>query len=430
MKRRPYRAVRIKGLDEDRLFSELCGELVVASIDVAKEEMVCALMTEGYEAKARVKWSHPGETGDFLSLVRRIPARQVQVVMESSGTYGDSVRYQLQKLGFLVFRVSAKRSHDAHEVYDGVPSVHDGKSCMVIGKLHFDGLSDPWPQRDEVERRLGAGLQRMDMYESEYQRLVNRLEAQLARHWPELCGKLELGSATVLALLGSYGGPKGVRGDEGGARELMGRVGGSFLEEKKIDGVLRSARRSLGVPQLGEEEEWVRELAGEADRARRRAASARRRVEELSAEDEETQALGEVVGKATGSVLRYCLGAASRHSSASSYVKSAGLNLKEKSSGKYVGQLKITKRGPGLVRRYLWMAALRLIQKDGIIKAWYERKVDRDGGKKGKALVAVMRKLLKGLWHVGRGAVFDCRLLFDARRLGLPAGKLAKVCPC
>jgi hypothetical protein len=301
---------------------------------------------------------------------------------------------------------------------------------MVIGKLHFDGLSNPWPQRDEMEKQLGAALQRLDMYESEYQRLVNRLEAQLARHWPELCGELELGSATMLALLVSYGGPKGVREDEAGARELMRRVGRTFLKEEKVDGVLRSARRSLGVPQFEEEEEWIRELAGEADRARRHAASARRRVEELSAGDEETEGMGEVVGKATASVLRYCLGTASGHSSASSYVKAAGLNLKEKSSGKYVGQLKITKRGPSLARRYLWMAALRLIQKDGIIKAWYERKVARDGGKKGKAIVAVMRKILKGLWHVGRGAVFDCRLLFDTRRLGLPAGKLAKVCPC
>jgi len=430
MKRRPYRAVRIKGLDEGRLFCEVSGESVVAAIDVAKEEMVCGLMTEPYEAKVRVKWTHPGETGEFVSLLCRLPARDVQVVMESSGTYGDSVRYQLQKRGFLVFRVSAKRSHDAHEVYDGVPSVHDGKSCMVIGKLHFDGLSDPWPQRDDVERRLGAAIQVMEMYESEYHRYVNRLEGQLGRHWPELCGELELGCATVLALLSRYGGPSGVRGDEGGARELMRRVGGSFLEEKKIAGVLRCARGSLGVPQLEEEKRLVCELAGAADRARRGAASARRRVEDLSEGDGETRALGEVVGKATGSVLKYCLGSAQRHSSASSYVKSAGLNLKEKSSGKYVGQLKITKRGPGLARRYLWMAVLRLIQKDGIIKAWYDRKVARDGGRKGKALVAVMRKLLKGLWHVGRGAEFDCRLLFDTRRLGLARRRLRQVCPC
>jgi hypothetical protein len=35
--------------------------------------------------------------------------------------------------------------------------------------------------------------------------------------------------------------------------------------------------------------------------------------------------------------------------------------LKEKSSGHIQGQLRITKRGPGEVRRLLFLAALRLI---------------------------------------------------------------------
>jgi hypothetical protein len=100
-------------------------------------------------------------------------------------------------------------------------------------------------------------------------------------------------------------------------------------------------------------------------------------------------------------------------------LKGLGLNLKEKSSGKHKGQLKITKRGPGDCRYYLYLAALRLIRHDQVVGKWYERKVTRDGGKaKNKAVVAVMRKLAKALWHVARGAVFDSRLLFDVRRLG------------
>jgi transposase len=42
-----------------------------------------------------------------------------------------------------------------------------------------------------------------------------------------------------------------------------------------------------------------------------------------------------------------------------SYLKALGLNLKERSSGKHKGQLKITKRGPGEARKYLYFAALR-----------------------------------------------------------------------
>ena len=73
--------------------------------------------------------------------------------------------------------------------------------------------------------------------------------------------------------------------------------------------------------------------------------------------------------------------------------------------GKYQGALKITKRGPGSGRRYLYMMALRFINSDDVAKRWYAKKVKRDGGKKGKAIVALMRKLLAGLWRVGRDGV-------------------------
>jgi transposase len=68
---------------------------------------------------------------------------------------------------------------------------------------------------------------------------------------------------------------------------------------------------------------------------------------------------------------------------------------------------------------YLFMAVLRLIQKNFIVQAWYQNKVDRDGGTKMKAVVAVMRKLARAFWHVGQGKRFDAAKLFDVKRLGL-----------
>ena len=63
---------------------------------------------------------------------------------------------------------------------------------------------------------------------------------------------------------------------------------------------------------------------------------------------------------------------------------------------------------------------LRLIQDDPVVRAWYGKKVARDGGKmKNKAVIAVVRKLVKGLWHVAQGEPFDSRLLFDTSKLDL-----------
>ena len=132
-----------------------------------------------------------------------------------------------------------------------------------------------------------------------------------------------------------------------------------------------------------------------------------------------------MVGKTTAAVLVAAVGSPLRYESPSAYQKSFGLNLKENTSGKKKGGLHITKRGPGIARLFLYMAALRFIQRDEIVRAWYAKKVRRQGGTmKSKAVVAVMRKLSLALWHVGRGAPFDASRLFDTRRLQLTGGEV------
>jgi hypothetical protein len=79
----------------------------------------------------------------------------------------------------------------------------------------------------------------------------------------------------------------------------------------------------------------------------------------------------------------------------------------------------VTKRGPSRVRQFLWLAVHRWIQEDAVARAWYDRKRKRDGGRSSRASVALMRKLAKALYHVGRGHTFDSSKLFDIRRLGL-----------
>jgi len=108
-----------------------------------------------------------------------------------------------------------------------------------------------------------------------------------------------------------------------------------------------------------------------------------------------------------------------RYTNAGSVVKTLGLNLTERSSGMHKGQLRITKRGSSLARLHLYLAVLRLIQKDKIIKAWYQKKLLRDGTVKKKALIAIMRKLAGALWYVGQGEPFDAAKLYDINRLSV-----------
>ena len=172
--------------------------------------------------------------------------------------------------------------------------------------------------------------------------------------------------------------------------------------------------------------EAVRILSSEAHRALKEFKSAKLRVEEFS-RDGPAKNLAPVTGKATAAVLIADAGDPQAYSASRAYVKALGLNLKEKSSGKVSGPLSITKRGPSRARQWLWLAVLRWVQKDENAAAWYAKKVARDGGKRGKAIVALMRKLAKALYHVARGAPFDSQKLFAGSTVAGRASNLQPV---
>lgn len=78
----------------------------------------------------------------------------------------------------------------------------------------------------------------------------------------------------------------------------------------------------------------------------------------------------------------------------------------------------ITQRGAPEARGYLYLAAMRLVKDDELIAAWYRARGGYRADRKLIALVRVMRKLARALWHVARGATFDSTKLVDARALG------------
>lgn len=428
MSKRKYQAVRVKEIVVEQLVERMAGGGVFG-VDVAKEDMYGAFLRSDGTVVKTVRWHHPSETRECLSLLSGVCSGGVSlcVAMEPSGTYGDALRFAFQRQGLTVHRVSPKRSHDAAEVYDGVPSLHDAKSAGIVGKLCLDGACEAWPAKDDVRRGLEAELRLLEVHEKQFESNRNRLEGLLARYWPELPGLLALDSVTLLELLSQYGGPGGVRARPEEASALMRRVGGHFLPADKEEAVVRAARTTLGVPPIREETELVRCVAAEARRNQQAALQIRRRIESRTEEHEATRALAPVVGKTTAAVLVASLGSPSAYDSAKAYEKSLGLNLREKSSGMQKNRgLHVTKRGPSLCRMYLYFATLRLLQRDEVVAAWYARKVARDGGQaKTKGVVAIMRKLARALWHVSKGQPFDSGKLFDTSRLKLEAREAA-----
>jgi transposase len=202
MSKRRYKSEEFKNVDWDRVEGRIEGERVVLAVDVAKEDFVATLLDREQEALQTFHWCHPQETAEVLERMLRLgQGRRLEAVLEPSSTCGDALLWQLRQAGIAVYRVSPKRVHDAAEVYDGVPSLHDAKAAYLIGRLHLQGISQPWQEPSEERRELKALQTRLCGCKEREQGARNRLEAHLSRHWPESLCILGLGSATLAALI-------------------------------------------------------------------------------------------------------------------------------------------------------------------------------------------------------------------------------------
>ena len=122
-------------------------------------------------------------------------------------------------------------------------------------------------------------------------------------------------------------------------------------------------------------------------------------LEHLIANDPAVKGLQQVpeFGTKTVAVLRAELGDVDRFAHTDQVIAYAGLDVQIKESGLWKGQAKLSKRGSGLLRQVLYLAALRSLHVQG------------------SALMAVMRKMLLVAAHLLRHEQED----YDPSKVGV-----------
>jgi len=430
MKKISYRSVSIEKISVAMLVGLLSGaKKLVVAIDVAKTKMMAGFGSEDGSIVRLVRFTSPSQTRAFVTLVSQTGESlgvPVEALMEPTGTYGDALRALLREAGAEVFMLSPKRVHDAREVFDGVPSLHDPKACVLLARLHHQEISRRYEERSEERRRMRALVDQRQIYRKPMQQHLGQLEALLSRHWPELLDETDVWTrVTPLKVLEHYGCPAEVARDRQGAEALMRSASRGAMSASTIGQVVDSASRSIGVKTTNEERTLIQDLAREALRLRDALGELDKRLEKLAVNNEATAGLSTAVGRITAVVLVAFLGPLGDYESAAALEKACGLNLKIKSSGNKRGRVSITKRGSAEVRAYLYLAAVRLVRLDPLIGAWYRSRAAYREDRKVVALVAVMRKLIRALWHVARGEPFNADKLIDRRALLPHAPELA-----
>jgi transposase len=420
MNRKAYRAIRVNDVNWEPLARGRQGVGLTLGVDVGKYTLwpVCRWADGRFERPWRVQ--NPEEIPKLVALIQPLSVgRSLVVAMESSGTSGDALRQALADHGIAVQRVGGKAAHDYAEVFDGVPSQHDGKDAAVVAELAALGKARPWEYRPAElwEQELAYWVEWMVAHRQLLTIWQGRWEGLWARHWPEALQVLKLSSGTLLRVLRHYGSPQALTADSEAPKRLA-RWGGTRLSPTKIEQLLAGAGSSVGVRTGEWPQRMIRDYAQQALAARQQANRAQRQLRRLAAGPAVLQAQGKVVGVPTACVLWASTGDPRKYPAAGAYRKAMGLNLVEHSSGTYQGHLRISKRGSARARQWLDFAVLRLVQRCGV-RPWYQAKKAPDPDDARRALVAVMRKLAVALYDVGvHDEEFQPRRLFG--RIGRP----------
>ena len=183
--KRAYRRVKVNSVDVNQLLAKAKGVAKVSlGLDIGKLEIVACLRwgQEQFEHPWSVK--NPSEIDALVELCVELSSTcEIVVSMESTGTYGDAVRRALTVAKIPVMRVSGKHVFDYKEIFDGVPSQHDGKDAAMIAELAANGKGASWNYVTDTEElsSIRYHVKSMGNAKNEFVRLIGQLEASVTR---------------------------------------------------------------------------------------------------------------------------------------------------------------------------------------------------------------------------------------------------------
>jgi transposase len=411
-RKNPYSLIDVNTISIEALTRDRPGQKAAAGVDVAKGELVVCVVwpDRSFERPWRVK--SPQETGLVVAMLLELDkCCPVTVAMESSGTYGDSLRQALDDAGLPVDRVSAKAVKDDSE--------GEHKCRRMNAECRMQNAERG--RRRATKNCLGKTFSHHRVFQSQPMiRCFCGPDSSFCilhfcqRHWPEAGRLTNQSGPTLTKVLEHYGDPRQLAKDPE-AVDRLAKFGGHWLGDEKIERLIDSGRSTVGVRMNAWAAREMKDIASSIIAQRRTIQQCRRELRKLTKDHKAIQSQAAAVGLVTACVLWMCLGDPRQYGSAGAYRKAMGLNLTERSSGQYKGRLKLSKRGQRLPRKWLYFAALRWMREPSV-RTWLENKKQRDGGRGGKAATGVMRRLAAAAWHAGQGEVFDAKRLFPGAR--------------
>ena len=199
----------------------------------------------------------------------------------------------------------------------------------------------------------------------------------------------------------------------------------STIRRSSVARLLAQARQTIvAVSRSRVSDLFARELAfawEDVELAIRRRTTARTELEALydearASDPQLPDTSGSGISKAAFARLLGEAGPLSDYASWRQLLRMGGVNLRERKSGKYVGQTRIARTGRPLFRAIVNQMALPLVKRDRLYGAYYHQKIGMQKMPGKKAMTAVGRKIVKMIWGWYRsGSGFDARRVFTCQ---------------
>lgn len=330
--------------------------------------------------------------------LHRFNLTEVVVGFESTGSYAEPLMHFLRKRGAQFVQVTPAHTKRVKELYDNSPNKTDDKDPKVIADVIELGRALSVVIPEGVAADLRRAMQARERSQEHRTRFYNQLQDLVFLLFPEFGTVMsDFSTKSARHLIENYGTPARLLTltvEE--LTQLLRRVSKGKLGGERAQQLYQAAQSSVGI-HAGE-----LSIFAEIQHDLHQIEDCDRFIESL--EEQMLMRLEKIpysrfllsipgLGKVTLAGLIGEIVDFNQFQTIAELLKFAGLNLFEISSGEHKGRRRISKRGRPLIRKLLYLAALRMVGKHGIFHQQYQRYLQH-GMLKNKALIAICRKLL------------------------------------
>ena len=390
----------------------------VVGIDVAKDtHVVCAL--EAPSGALRQRASRIAATAEgYAQLVAWLRAwgepETLLIGLEATGVLWEPLYEAVMQAGYQVLVLNPRQT-SAWAASLGLRAKTDGIDAHTLARGLLAGYARASTLPSEAVQALRTLTRaRRDLVQSQTA-ARQRLQDELVPLFPELVAHLpqhaDVLDPAILALLSHYSSAQAIaRAPLAELTATLAEASGKRWGEPEAQALVSLAQHSAASTRaVAARSLVVRTLALHLRDLRARLAELEAAIAAVVQDDDDAQRLQAIpgIGPQNAATIRAELGDVLRFSRVEQVIAYAGLEPRTQDSGRFAGQKRLSKRGPGALRHALYLATLVAVRFREEWRSRYQRLLARGRAKK-EALTILSRSLLKVIYHLLRtGASYD-----------------------